>query len=260
MQTAKDILVKPITAQSANAVIKKFHYSGKVVHNSQLHLGVFINDKCEGAMQFGPCMVKKNMLKLVTGTKWNGFIELNRMAFGPKLPKNSESRALGVALRLIRKNYPHIEWVISFADGTQCGDGTIYRASGFALVGIKKNTELKRLTNGKVVCAMTYGKGKHILETGRSTVLKGAVSLPGYQLKYLYFVNPAARARLTVPEIPFEKIKELGASMYLGKSAYEAEASRRPSSTRKVGGSSPTRALHSKVSRHKREKAVKRAH
>jgi hypothetical protein len=28
-------------------------------------------------------------------------------------------------MRLIRKTYPHIEWVISFADGSQCGDGTI---------------------------------------------------------------------------------------------------------------------------------------
>ena len=245
MQTAKDILVKPITPQSANAIIKKFHYSGKVVHNSQLHLGVFINDKCEGAMQFGPCMAKKNMLKLVTGTKWNGFIELNRMAFGPKLPKNSESRAIAVALRMIKKNYPHIEWVISFADGTQCGDGTIYRASGFSLIGIKKNTELKRLVDGSVVCAMTYGKGKHILETGRSTVLKGAVSLPGYQLKYIYFLSNTARERLAVPVIPFSQIKELGAGMYLGKQrAHEAKVPRRPSTTRKKGGASPTHALH----------------
>lgn len=34
--------------------------------------------------------------------------------------------------------YP-IEWVVSFADATQCGDGTIYRASGFLLTGIREN-------------------------------------------------------------------------------------------------------------------------
>ena len=49
------------------------------------------------------------------------------MAFSDRLPRNSESRALAIAFKMIRKHYPHIEWVISFADGTQCGDGTIYR-------------------------------------------------------------------------------------------------------------------------------------
>jgi hypothetical protein len=40
-------------------------------------------------------------------------------------------------MRMIQKHYPHVEWVISFADGCQCGDGTIYRAAGFVLTGIK---------------------------------------------------------------------------------------------------------------------------
>jgi len=30
---------------------------------------------------------------------------------------------------------PQIKWVISYADGTQAGSGTIYRASGFVLTG-----------------------------------------------------------------------------------------------------------------------------
>lgn len=133
MVSAKDILVKPINARSANALVKKVHYSGKVVANSNLHFGVFLNGKLEGVMSFGSPMDKSKMLPLVKDTKWNGMLELNRMAFSDALPKNSESRALGVAFRLIKKHYPHIEWVLSFSDGTQCGDGTIYRASGLVL-------------------------------------------------------------------------------------------------------------------------------
>lgn len=45
MATAKDIIVKPITAKAANALVKSVHYSGKVVPNSQLHLGVYLNGK-----------------------------------------------------------------------------------------------------------------------------------------------------------------------------------------------------------------------
>ncbi|MFR3876814.1 MAG: hypothetical protein ACLTYW_00180 [Collinsella sp.] len=52
------------------------------------------------------------------------------MAFDDVLPRNSESRCISVALRMIKKQAPQIKWVISFADGCSCGDGAIYRARG----------------------------------------------------------------------------------------------------------------------------------
>lgn len=139
---AKDIIVKPIAAADAARIVKACHYSGKVVNNSQVHFGVFIGDKCGGAMQFGPSLDKRKMLGLVRGTLWNEFLELNRMAFADWLPRNSESRAIAVAMRLLRKAYPWLKWVVSFADATQCGDGTIYRASGFVLTAIKANNQI----------------------------------------------------------------------------------------------------------------------
>ena len=65
------------------------------------------------------------------------------------LPKYSESRCIAISIRLIKKNAPQIKWVISFSDGTQCGDGTIYRASGFKLVGIAPNAGICKI-NGQV--------------------------------------------------------------------------------------------------------------
>lgn len=47
----------------------------------------------------------------------------------------------------------------------------------------------------------------------------GFVPLKGFQLRYIYFIDTTYRDRLTVKEIPYDKIKELGASMYRGKSA-----------------------------------------
>ena len=40
---------------------------------------------------------------------------------------------------MIKKNTPHIKWIISFSDATQCGDGAIYRASGFYLTAIRES-------------------------------------------------------------------------------------------------------------------------
>lgn len=268
MATAKDIKVAPISSSDANALVRRLHYSGKVAVNSQLHLGVYLDGQLEGAMQFGPSLDKRRMMGLVRGTKWNGFLELNRMAFGPALPRNSESRALGVAFRLIRKHYPHIEWVVSFADGTQCGDGTIYRASGFVLTGIKKNTTIWAAPSGEkftdlglrtaagqkakasaIINRVTETKGGAIIkpgETGASSMRPfkeaGWTPLPGYQLRYVYFLNPDARSRLTVPEVPFSRIAEIGAEMYLGKRITRAkdQAAGYPPA---LGGETPTRAL-----------------
>jgi hypothetical protein len=247
MASAKDIIVKPITAQAANAVVKRIHYSGKVVPNSQLHFGVYLGEKLEGAMSFGPSMDKRKTLGLVKNTGWNGFLELNRMAFSEMLPRNSESRAMAVAFRLIKKHYPHIEWIVSFSDGTQCGDGAIYRGAGFELCGIKENKQILEW-NGQRIAKKSLdnenypkpnGKyfSRHLLETGQ------AKPLEGYQLRYIYFLNPAARERLSVPVLPFSKISDMGASMYKGEkiTRVKKQDSEHPL---ELGGAVPTDTLH----------------
>lgn len=267
MGKAKDILLKPIDSKTANELIKRVHYSGKVVQNSQIHIGVYYQGHLEGAMQFGPSLDKRKIQRLVEGTGWNEFIELNRLAFTDALPRNSESRALSVAMRLLRKHAPQIKWIITFADATQCGDGTIYRASGFVLTGIKKNNQIWIAPDGEVMTrlvatntrrpergrlikkarqaresrlSLTDGrskveqakakslvhrvsvtKGPHITETGGASMKvfidAGFSPLDGYQLRYLYFLDGSYRDRLTVPEIPYSRIVEMGAGMYKGR-------------------------------------------
>lgn len=241
-------------------------------------------------MQFGPPLDKRKIQGLVRGTGWNDFIELNRMAFSDRLPRNSESRALGVAFRLIRKHYPHIEWIVSFADGTQCGDGTIYRAAGFVLTAIKKNNQIwaapegetfsrVSLTDGRskqqqqqaknivhratetkvarVLCAMSLRSNGSSYATEAAKLNNGAASmkayaeagfkpLEGYQLRYIYFLNLAARGRLTVPVLPFSKIGEMNAGMYRGEKVTrtkELASGDQPDQ----GGATPTRALQKQM-------------
>lgn len=246
MATAKDLHVAPISSHDARELVRRIHYSGKVASNSQLHFGVFFDGKLEGVMQFGPSLDKRKIQGIVSGTGWNDFIELNRMAFSEALPRNSESRALSVAFRLIRKHYPHIEWVVSFADGTQCGDGTIYRASGFVLTSIKKNTTMLLMPDGSIVADKTLNNSNNMGKNGRSgsSIAKeqGAKPIIGFQLRYIYFLNPAARERLTVPILPFSKIGEMGASMYRGEKitrTKEQDAGYPPA----LGGVTPTRSL-----------------
>jgi len=236
--SAKDILIKPIDAKTANELVKKIHYSRKVVPNSQLHLGVFYAGKLEGVMQFGPSLNKKGTINLVEQTSWNGFIELNRMAFSEALPKNSESRALGVAMRYLKKFAPQIEWVVSFSDACQSGDGTIYRASGFVLTNIKKNNHLAlNPYTGEVMDEITAHHRKMAKE------FRTWQPLVGFQLRYVYFLNPKAKKRLTVPVIPFDQIAKQGVTMYRGKRP-DSVITNTSSFHDETGGVNPTSGLH----------------
>lgn len=244
--SAKDIILKPISRQDADRLVKEHHYSGKIVPNSQIHIGVFYAGKLEGVMQYGPSMDKRKTMTLVSDSSWSGFLELNRMAFSPALPKNSESRAIAMSMKILKKHLPNLEWIISYADATQCGDGTIYRASGFVLTGIKENRTLLELPNGEIVADISLNTSNK--KTGKNASYwkkNGAKPLVGFQLRYIYFLDKEARARLTVPELPFDEIAKRGATMYRGE-RLDSVISNTSSFHEETGGVNPTSRLHLK--------------
>lgn len=276
----KDIFVNPVNAPTARAFVKKWHYSHKVVNNSQVHYGAYYNNVLHGIMSFGPSMDKRKIQGLVKDTGWNEFVELNRMAFDDTLPKNSESRALSVALRLLKKSNPQLKWVISFADATQCGDGTMYRAANFLLTGIKENNQVwvapnkevfsrLSLTDGRsygvqnrelTIARMTMTKGKHINSDGKASMKKyieaGFRPLKGYQLRYIYFYDKGDAEALVPSIIPYSTIVEVGASMYKGikRGEHESNAS---CFLQEESGVIPTTALQNS---HERELNGKKSH
>lgn len=221
MGRAKEIIVKVIPAKIANEFVKQHHYSGKVVPNSTLHFGAFLDDKLHGVLSYGSSLDKSKTIGLVHYTKWNEYLELNRMAFDNYLPKNSESRVISITFKLIKKNAPHIKWILSYSDGCDCGDGTIYRASGFYLTLIKPNSDIFILPNGKKIHSMTIKSSKSIMSKYGNwkkyldTEFIGWKKINGFQLRYIYLIDKTCK--LSVPIIPFSKIDELGAGMYKGE-------------------------------------------
>lgn len=240
MSKVSDIVIKVIPSKVANPFIKAHHYSHKVVNNSCLHFGAFLGGRLHGVLSYGPSTDKRRLIGLVEGTGWNNFLELNRMAFDDVLPRNSESRCIGISLRLIRKNAPQVKWVVSFADGCSCGDGTIYRASNFVLTGITENKSMLQLPSGEKIHQLSITSqpnlkrpelgGHSISEMSGGSVsickyieLTGARRMPGYMLRYVYFIDPTWRKRLTVEPLPFTVIDEHGAGMYMGERITRAE-------------------------------------
>jgi hypothetical protein len=254
MFTAKDIVIKVIDSASSRRVVERYHYSGKCVQNSQIHFGVFLNGKLEGALQFGPSMDRVRMAQNL-GIGFNESLELNRMALSDNCPKNSESRALGICLRLLKKTYPHLKIIISFADACQCGDGAIYRASGFRLHSFKKNKSLIEIPGFGIVARLsldnsrpskvqTLIRKKYNAPFATMTQLvrmAGGKEIEGYQMKYLYFSDKALEKRFKF--IDFDKIPN-EVKMYKGikRSEHENNVS---GFQPEESGATPTTALHS---------------
>lgn len=234
----KNIIIKSIDSASAKKVIQKFHYSGKTTQNSQIHFGVFLDGILHGALQFGPSIDKRRMAENL-GVKFNETLELNRMAFSDFLPKNSESRALGVCLRILKKTYPHLKIIVSFADACQCGDGTIYRASGFKLHSFKKNSSLLKNIDGSVVAKKALDNkitsdGKYLSNT------LGLKPLEGYQMKYLYFFNKDLENKFKF--IDFKDIPD-NVKMYKGIKRASSKDIVASGDQSEEGGETPTDAL-----------------
>ena len=127
--------VKEIDRDLANKLIVENHYSGKFYNATYIHLGVFKDDDIKGVLQLGYAMNPASQESVVANTGIKDYLELNRMWLHDDCPKNSESMAISFAIKYIKKKYPNIRWIQSFAD-ERCGkNGIVYQAANFGYYG-----------------------------------------------------------------------------------------------------------------------------
>lgn len=220
MSSAKDVVLAFVNAKDGRAFIEKNHYSGKVAASGMFYIGCFLNDVLVGCFQYGRPIDKYKVMGLVKDTKWHDFLELNRLVFIDDTPKNTESRSIAMSFNLIKRHWPHIKWILSFADACQCGSGTIYRASGFHLTAIKKNSSLIQFENGKVLHHKVFNSGayssemKGFMASGLKTWQEYAIKkygkfkkLPGYQIRYIKLLYPDLK--LNCNSIHYSMLDEL---------------------------------------------------
>ncbi|WP_240826099.1 Com family DNA-binding transcriptional regulator, partial [Desulfovibrio sp. UIB00] len=113
---SRDAFVALIPCRLARETIIKHHYSHRVVNNSYLHLGVYLEGHTLGVLQFGYALCPARAGKVVEGTVQGQYLELNRMWLDDAAPRNSESRAISQATKYIKRAMPSGAWVQSYAD------------------------------------------------------------------------------------------------------------------------------------------------
>ena len=130
-----EFCVKEIFKDYANDLIRKNHYSHKVYNGTTTHLGVYINGKIQGVLQYGYAMNPASCGSVVEGTEMSQYLELNRMWLSDEAPRNSESMAISYSLKFIKGKMPKIKWIQSFADERCNCYGVVYQACSFNFYG-----------------------------------------------------------------------------------------------------------------------------
>lgn len=219
---AKSVLVRKVPRADADRCIATWHYSGRPYTKSVHHYGCLLDGHLIGALQFGDPLDINKAMALFRACERDEVMELNRMALSPSAPRNTASRVLRVSLRLLAAALPRLQWVLSYSDATQCGDGACYRGAGFLLTGIRRNSTLWMAPDGRVVSDVGIRtslalRNRYRCGTSRSSfVAAGLELLPGYQLRYLAPLRRGARERIIAQPIPYSDVPD-DARMYCGQ-------------------------------------------
>ncbi len=158
------IVIRRIDKPVAEAMIVKYHYTHKW-SLCQVAYGIhyitdedckFIEGKLEkliGCMVFGQPVGRSAAESISDLIKVDEVLELTRLFIQDGYGRNIESYCITQALHLLRRDFPHIKGLISYADGEQGHKGTIYQACGFHYQG---NSSIALMPNYSVSLVKPY--------------------------------------------------------------------------------------------------------
>lgn len=208
----ENFYIKEITRDISNKLIIKNHYSKKVYNGTYIHLGLFVNGKVLGVLQYGYAMNPASCGSVVEGTSMDEYLELNRMWLSDEIESlYPESRAISFSIKYIKRKFPKIKWIQSFADERCGGFGIVYQACSFNYFGEHTSTfwELDDIvyhnTSMTVSEKSTRYKnnvgGCRYLQTNKEKATKHDLR----QFRYIKFINQKWIKKCLLKEKPYPK-------------------------------------------------------
>lgn len=139
--------IKEVSKLTASRFFKKWHYLGNSGFISTVNYGAYYDGFLVGSISYGAPNATELEGYFNRHTQY-GWWEIKRLAMTDSCPKNSESRFIGISIKLLRKKYD-VLGIVTLADDGVGHKGIIYRASGFKYLGL---TDIKKdfYINGKI--------------------------------------------------------------------------------------------------------------
>lgn len=199
--------IREIDRKTSINYIKNNHYSGKVTSNSYVHVGVYFQGDLMGVLQLGPAMNPASGGSIVSGTKNDEWMELNRMHLMDGIGEYPESRAISYTIKYIKRKYRKIKWIQSFADERCGGFGIVYQACSFIFYG--EHTSTFWVLDGVWYHnkAMTIKDPKKISPSEKHLQENRDRATPHKlrQFRYIKFIDQRERKKCLLEEQPYPK-------------------------------------------------------
>jgi hypothetical protein len=196
--------VKPVPASVARQLIQRGHYLHSLPGGTCLAFGVFIGSSLLGAITFG--VGPTNAYSLVKDAKPDDCLTLTRLWLSDQLPRNSESRVLGIVLRNL-KHHTRVKFLVSYADPAQGHLGIIYQAAGWLYTGLSQAMPLYDVGDGKLrhSRSLSHAYGTHSVQHFTRHGIAVKLAPQSAKHRYVYFLDRNWRYRLRAPQLPYPK-------------------------------------------------------
>ena len=126
----RDLAVKPIPAKAARQICQDKHYLRSYPGGAFLNFGVFVGDLLLGVVVLG--VGPTNVHRLFKDAQRREVACLARLWLDDRLGRNSESRVLGVVLRLLRREQSTLKALVAYSDPSVGHTGRSTGLPGFS--------------------------------------------------------------------------------------------------------------------------------
>jgi hypothetical protein len=152
------IFLREVSKSTAKDMIVKYHYSHKwtlcriaygIYYRTDVKADFFdANDeKLIGVAVYGQPVGRSAAASISKIVPIHQVFELTRLFIHDGYGKNIESYCVSQSLKMVKRDFPQLQAIISYADGEQGHKGIIYQASGFCYQG---NSSLALMPNHSV--------------------------------------------------------------------------------------------------------------
>ena len=156
MKSNDDLLVAPCTRRAAEYAVMNWHYSKKMPTGRTVYFGVWEKESFIGVVVFGVGVTSRIGMRF--DLRLGECIELVRIAL--KTHFVTVTKIIKESIKLLRKQSPKVQLIISYADSNQKHLGKIYQASNWFYIGTSQTPMVK--TFGKIEHSRTiihrYGR------------------------------------------------------------------------------------------------------
>ena len=136
---SRDYYIDLINSSKANKMTALYHYSGVGFKKAKLNQGIYrkSDDMLVGVLQWG-CSAQEGIRLdryVKEEIKKEEYLELNRFCMVDSEGPNSESQAISLGIKWIKKNRPDIRLLVSYAGRKEGNYGYIYQATNWEYLG-----------------------------------------------------------------------------------------------------------------------------